>query len=59
MKNVTSHFGGKVYFVVIDEKEDRKERISCQPDYQYLTANYFSQSGLSICYTQTQTCKDF
>lgn len=54
MKNVISHFGGKICFMVIDEKEEGKERISCLPDYQYLTANYFSQSGLSSCYTQTR-----
>lgn len=47
IKNVISHFGGKTYFIVIDEKEEGKEGISCLPDYQYLTASYFSQSGLS------------
>lgn len=39
--------------MVIDEKEG-KEGISCLPDYQYLTANYFHSLANHLLYTDTE-----
>lgn len=54
MKNVIILDGEKnQYFMVIDEKE-KKESLFLPPRLipnKYLTAYYFLQSGLSICYT--------